>query len=197
MSQLHQDGDKAESFRGVLIYSQIIKTKKAEWMGMKRRGKKHKVWKNSEGGGVGEGGNGNCSDWWVTWLVDESSICTLYCAGPHTHADALTHTHVWTNTHKHTHTRILFELYSNLAAGIQDKDWVMFASAWSLPVGRWKKVLGRWVLPYLVFTPPPHSHHTHNISSRCNFLEVVLVCCLIGIQTNFMDAVSGTNTNCD
>lgn len=35
-----------------------------------------------------------CSDWWVTWLLDESSVCARHCAGAGARARAHTHTHV-------------------------------------------------------------------------------------------------------
>lgn len=68
----------------------------------------------------------------VTAVIDESH--DWWMSHPSVHFTAQDHTppptphprpsptHTHTHAYAHTNTRILFELYSNLAAGIQDKD---------------------------------------------------------------------------
>lgn len=66
------------------------KQSSSQWHKKERKGKRERAYEEETFTG-GRTGKGNCSDWWVTWSADESSV-HFYCAGPHSVAHAHTHT---------------------------------------------------------------------------------------------------------
>lgn len=110
--------------------------KEAKRMMGRKKEKGRENWRRRNSGGGSE---------MVTAVIDESHDRRM--SHPSVHFTAQDHTHAQhTHTCACTDTHIPFELYSNLAAGIQDKDWVMFAPASSQPISRRK---GVWLCPVL------------------------------------------------